>query len=64
MNEEQLVKDAYAALERLANEVEQPGGFKEYTQFCEELLIKVLPMLSENGLNLVINEALDACNLN
>ncbi|MCM3257123.1 hypothetical protein M3664_04910 [Paenibacillus lautus] len=64
MNEEQLVKEACAALERLANETEQPGRFKEYTQFCEELLIKILPMLSTEGLNYVINEALDACNLN
>lgn len=56
------VKEAHAALKRLEREVDN-GGFNEYAQHCEELLIEVLPYLSDKGLEMVKRKSLENCRL-
>ncbi|RXZ78004.1 hypothetical protein EBB07_28505 [Paenibacillaceae bacterium] len=41
--------DLHKALNRLEKEIDKPGGFNEYAQFCEELLLELLPHLTAKG---------------
>ncbi len=48
----ELIKRVLAESEALELETTKPGGFSEYAQTCEDLLIELLPYLSIEGLRI------------
>lgn len=58
-----LIEEVIEESQRLQDESGKPGGFSEYAWVAEEILIKVLPYISKEGLIMVRDEFISCQNL-